>query len=174
MQNKEFNKAMLRSSLCCHVLCGAQKAPSHSVRKSRRYKALRMKLPLLIFVLFFSQTLFGANYEGYDSSLWHSADDNRFNNELGVLLKTVQSASPYIQKITFDRETKYGEFTKLELIHKNSDLIIPMMYEVKENKIEVELHFPLISASHYRLDATYVKKETNAKNTFSINLPHAL
>ncbi len=33
------NKAMLRNSVCCHVLCGAQKAPSHSVRKLRRYVA---------------------------------------------------------------------------------------------------------------------------------------
>tara|TARA_R110001592_G_scaffold357853_1_gene661655 strand:+ start:753 stop:1130 length:378 start_codon:yes stop_codon:yes gene_type:complete len=34
---KAFNNAILRNSVGCHVLCGAQKAPAHSVRKLRRY-----------------------------------------------------------------------------------------------------------------------------------------
>jgi len=39
-----FNKVILRNSVCCHVLCGAQKAPPHFVRKLRRYmQGLRMK-----------------------------------------------------------------------------------------------------------------------------------
>lgn len=106
--------------------------------------------------------------------MWYSADDDKYNKELGIKISAVGSVDPFINKITFDKNTKYGDFKEIEITQRNSSVRVPIMYKVFKNKVEAELTLPLIDVSAFNINIIYVDSKANAKNKFTITLPHAL